>query len=122
MVLGKFKDAMMSQFKKQDTEKPQFDDEIAKFVEDEYQQRREARLPFELQWRLNTEFINGNQYLDIEAASASIQEIPKLTWHQEREVFNQIAPIHETRVAQLSRTAPLLKVRPASQPKIASSS
>jgi hypothetical protein len=116
MVLGKFKEAMMSQFRQQDPQqKVPFDDEIAKFVEDEYQQRREARLPFELQWRLNTEFINGNQYLDIETASSSIQEIPKLNWHQEREVFNQIAPIHETRVAQLSRTVPILKVRPASQ-------
>lgn len=117
MVLGKFKDAMMSQFKQQDSSQQRlpFDDEIAKFVEDEYQQRRETRLPFELQWRLNAEFLNGNQYLDIEPSSLSIQEIPKISWHQEREVFNQIAPIHETRVAQLSRTSPILKVRPASQ-------
>ncbi len=117
MVLGKFKDAMMSQFKQQDVaqQKVPFDDDIAKFVEDEYQSRRETRLPFELQWRLNTEFLNGNQYLDIEPSSLSIQEIPKLNWHSEREVFNQIAPIFETRVAQLSRTSPILKVRPASQ-------
>lgn len=116
MVLGKFKEAMMSQFRQQDPQQPvQFDDEIAKFVEDEYQNRRETRLPFELQWRLNTEFINGNQYLDIETSSGSIQEIPKLNWHQEREVFNQISPIFETRVAQLSRTSPILKVRPATQ-------
>lgn len=114
MVLAKFKDAMMSQFKP-DKERAPFDDEIAKFVEDEYQQRRETRLPFELQWRLNAEFLDGNQYLDIEPSSLSIQEIPKLSWHQEREVFNQIAPIHETRVAQLARTSPILKVRPASQ-------
>ncbi len=118
MVLGKFKDAMMSQFKQQDNSQQQrvpFDDEIAKFVEDEYQQRRETRLPFELQWRLNAEFLNGNQYLDIDPSSLSIQEIPKINWHMEREVFNQIAPIFETRVAQLSRTSPILKVRPASQ-------
>lgn len=117
MVLGKFKDAMMSGFKQQDMQqqKVPFDDEIAKFVEDEYQQRRETRLPFELQWRLNAEFLNGNQYLDIEPSSLSIQEIPKISWHQEREVFNQIAAIFETRVAQLSRTSPILKVRPASQ-------
>lgn len=115
MVLGKFKDAMMSQFKPGEKERLPFDDEIAKFVEDEYQQRRETRLPFELQWRLNAEFLDGNQYLDIEPSSLSIQEIPKLNWHQEREVFNQLAPIFETRVAQLSRTSPILKVRPATQ-------
>lgn len=115
MVLEKFKDAMMSQFKPKGEERTPFDDEIAKFVEDEYQQRRETRLPFELQWRLNAEFLAGNQYLDIEPSSLSIQEIPKIAWHNEREVFNQIAPIHETRVAQLSRTSPILKVRPATQ-------
>lgn len=93
----------------------QFDEEIVEFVQAEYERRKSERLPFELQWRLNTEFLNGNQYLDIDPTSVSIQEIPKLYWYQEREVFNQIATIYETRVAQLARTIPMLKVRPASQ-------
>lgn len=92
-----------------------FDDELAEFVQREYEHRKSERLPFELQWRLNTEFLNGNQYLDIDPTSVSIQEIPKMYWYQEREVFNQMATIYETRVAQLSRTIPMLKVRPASQ-------
>ena len=92
-----------------------FDDQIAKFVQEEYERRKSERLPFELTWRLNTEFLNGNQHLDIDPTSASIQEIPKMYWYQEREVFNQMATIYETRVAQLSRTIPMLKVRPASQ-------
>lgn len=115
MVLGKFKEAMMSPFKQQQEKRLPFDDELAKFVDDEYQKRREMRMPFELQWRLNAEFLDGNQYLDIDVNSLSIQEIPKISWHQEREVFNQMAPIFETRVAQLARTTPILKVRPASQ-------
>lgn len=92
-----------------------YDDQIAEFVQQEYERRKSERLPFELQWRLNTEFLNGNQFLDIDPTSVSIQEIPKLYWYQEREVFNQMATIYETRVAQLSRTIPMLKVRPASQ-------
>ncbi|WP_249661920.1 hypothetical protein, partial [Lysinibacillus fusiformis] len=74
------------------------------FVQQEYERRKSVRLPFELQWRLNTEFLNGNQFLDIDPTSVTIQEIPKLYWYQEREVFNQMATIYETRVAYLSRT------------------
>lgn len=105
---------MVNQF--QGKKPPQdFDNEIVKFVDDEYDKRRSQRLPFELQWRLNTEFIGGNQFLDIDTLSMSVQEIPKKYWHEEREVFNQLATIYETRVAQLSRTIPMLKVRPSSQ-------
>ena len=110
-MFGAIKNMMMG---KKHQEK-QFDEEIVEFVQAEYERRKSERLPFELQWRLNTEFLNGNQYLDIDPTSVSIQEVPKLYWYQEREVFNQIATIYETRVAQLSRTIPMLKVRPASQ-------
>lgn len=108
-------EAIKNFFPSKKTHEDKFDNEIADFVQKEYEQRRAARLPFELQWRLNTEFLNGNQYLDIDTESSSIREIPKLFWYQEREVFNQMATIYETRAAQLSRTIPMLKVRPASQ-------
>lgn len=114
MVMEKLKSMLGSPFQQKSPEVT-FDDQIVSFVNDEYDKRRQARLPFELQWRLNAEFLAGNQYLDIDPSSLSIQEIPKIYWSQEREVFNQIATIYETRVAQLSRTIPILKVRPASQ-------
>ena len=93
---------------------PMFDDEIASYVEDEYQRRQSERKAFELQWRLNGEFINGNQYLDINTKTNSLQEVPKINWWSEREVFNQIATIQETRIARLSTQKPILKTRPAS--------
>ncbi len=113
-MVGKIKEAFISRFAKKEPEVT-FDDEIARFVNEEYEKRRKARMPFELQWRLNAEFLAGNQFLDIDTISEGLQEIPKLYWWQEREVFNQIATIYETRVSQLSRTVPILKVRPASQ-------
>lgn len=97
-----------------DKKDAQYGDEIAKYVEDEYQRRQAERKAFELQWRLNMEFLSGNQYLEVDPSSQQIQEIPKLFWYQEREVFNQISTIHETRVARLTRQKPLMKVRPAS--------
>lgn len=92
---------------------PEWANQLADFVEKEYQRRQMERKPFELQWRLNMEYLNGNQYLDIDSATQSIQEIPKLLWYNEREVFNQIGTICETRIARLTRQKPFMKVRPA---------
>lgn len=91
-----------------------FNEDLAKFVNDEYAQRQSDRLPFELQWRLNTEFLNGNQHMDINPVSQTLEEIPKMFWYQEREVFNQIATIVETRIAKLGRQKPNMKTRPGS--------
>lgn len=102
---------LRSLFRSKETD---FSDDLVSMVNAEYIRRQSERRPFEMQWRLNIEFINGNQYLDINTVTSTIEEIPKLYWHQEREVFNQIAPIHDTRVARLSRHKPFLKARPAS--------
>lgn len=91
-----------------------YNEELADMVEKEYIRRQTERRPFETQWRLNGEFINGNQHLDINPVTQTIEEIPKQYWYQEREVFNQIATIFETRVSRLSRQRPLMKTRPAS--------
>ncbi len=85
---------------------------LVSFVEEEFTRRREERLPFELQWRLNIAFIEGNQFMDINPAAQMLQEIPKFYFWQEREPFNQIAPIIETRISRMSRMRPVLKARP----------
>jgi hypothetical protein len=90
---------------------------LVSFVQEEYTKRLSERKPFELQWRLNMAFIEGNQYLDINTAAQTVEEIPKMYWWQEREVFNHIAPNIETRIARLSKMRPILKVRPASNDK-----
>ena len=89
-------------------------DELVKFVNDEFKRRQDERKAFEIQWRLNQAFIEGNQYLEINPTTLALQEIPKINWWQEREVFNHVGPIVETRVAKLSRMRPVLKCRPGS--------
>lgn len=91
-----------------------FNEDLAAFVNNEYTRRQTERRPIELQWRLNMEYLNGNQYLDINPRSQAIEEIPKPFWFTEREVFNQIATIVETRISRLTRQKPILKARPAS--------
>lgn len=99
----------------QTAEKPEmrFNEELADFVNKEFERRKTERKPYELQWRLNMEFLNGNQYLDIDSESMTIMDIPRISWYQEREVFNQISSIAEVRIARLSRQKPIMKVRPA---------
>lgn len=96
-----------------ENEKPRYNEELADFVCNEFERRKIDRQPYELQWRLNMEFLNGNQYLDIDTETMSIMDVPRMYWYQEREVFNQISTIAETRIARLTRQKPMMKVRPA---------
>lgn len=89
-------------------------DSLVQHVQNEFKRRESERLPYELQWRLNIAFIEGNQYLDINPVAQTLEEIPKYYWWQEREVFNHIAPNIETRIARLTKMRPILKARPGS--------
>lgn len=92
----------------------EYKDDIVAYVKNELKRRQEERYPFELQWRLNMNFLLGNQYCDIDPVTQTIQEIDKVYWWQEREVYNHIAPIIETRLAKLGLVRPTMLVRPSS--------
>jgi len=78
-----------------------------------FDERKEERRTFELQWRLNQNFVNGNQYCDIIEATGEVADYPTSYDWEQRTVYNQIAPIVETRLSKLSRVQPGLIVRPA---------
>ena len=90
-----------------------YKEDLISFVEQEFTRRETERRPYELQWRLNLAFLDGQQFVDINEGLMDLDEIPKMYWWQEREAFNHIAPIIETRVARFSRMQPKLKTRPA---------
>ena len=81
-------------------------------VDNEFTRRQKERRAFELQWRINIAFIEGQQYLEMNTATMALDEIPKIYEWQEREVFNHIGPIAETRISKLSRVRPVLTTRP----------
>ena len=90
-------------------------DDVSAFVADikaEFDRRKEERRPFELQWRLNQNFIAGNQYCDILEQTGDVVDYPASYDWEMRTVYNQIAPIVETRLSKLSRVQPGLVVRP----------
>lgn len=91
----------------------EFKDDILDETIKDFEQRKQDRQPLELQWRLNMDFYDGNQFVYINKQTKNIEETEKMYWYQEMEVFNQIAPIIETRIAKLGRLRPIPKTRPA---------
>ena len=90
-----------------------FKEEIVSEVRKDFLQRREERKPLELQWRLNMNFYNGNQYAEISPVG-DIEQYGKQYYWQEREVYNHIAAIVETRLSKLNRLKCGVSVRPFS--------
>ena len=86
---------------------------LVKYIQDEYERRKDERRPFECQWRLNQNFLAGNQYCDINAVLGDIQDVPPVYDWMSAEVYNHLAPIITTRLAKLGRVQPGMSVRPA---------
>ncbi len=88
------------------------EEKIVAEITADFKKRQEARRPVELNWRLNMNFVVGNQFAQI-SSKGDIEESGKEYFWQEREVYNHIAPILETRLAKLGRVKAKAQVRPA---------
>ncbi len=88
-----------------------FLDDLVRSTREDFERRRNERRSLELQWRLNMNFLAGNQYADI-SPRGDIEDEGKLYFWQEREVYNHIAPIVETRISKLARVHGRVRVRP----------
>ena len=91
----------------------EFAQEIVNEVKADFEERRQQRKPLELQWRLNMNFLAGDQYCEI-TPQGDIEDHGKRYYWQQREVYNQIASVVETRLAKLARVKTGVSVRPAS--------
>lgn len=86
---------------------------LVEYIHEEFERRQEERRPFELQWRLNQNFVAGNQWSDVDGVMGDLEEVaPVYDWMQ-AETYNHLAPIVATRLAKLGRVQPGLSVRPA---------
>lgn len=88
------------------------EEKIVADVTADFKKRQDARRPVELNWRLNMNFVVGNQFAQI-SSKGDIEESGREYFWQEREVYNHIAPILETRLAKLGRVKARAQVRPA---------
>lgn len=99
---------------KSSSKKQRWREEIVSFVKEELVRRQKEKLVFELQWQLNSNFIMGNQYCDYNLSAGRLYNMEKLYEWEQKEVFNHLAPILETRMAKLGRLRPIMTTRPAS--------
>ena len=90
-----------------------FAEDVVIDVKQDFQNRQNFRRPYELAWQLNMNFVMGNQYCAISPRGAIEQEEKYYFW-QEKQVYNHIAPIVETRLARLNRVRPKPVARPFS--------
>ena len=93
--------------------KDEFVEEIVKSVQEDFLARQRERKPFEARWKLNNNFLLGNQYVGINSLS-DLENVDKTYFWQEKKVYNHIAPIIETRLAKLNALKPEMNVIPAS--------
>ena len=90
-----------------------FYEDIVSEVKKDFASRREMRRPYELTWQLNMNFLMGNQYCNVNGRG-EIEQDEKYFFWQEREAYNHIAPIIETRIAKLDKVRPKMTVVPFS--------
>ena len=96
-----------------DEGKTLFKEDIIQKVLEDLEKRKTERNPLEQQWTLNANFLVGNQYCDINPYRGDIEQLEPVYDWLERETFNQIAPLIETRIANLKKLSYLMKVVPA---------
>lgn len=90
-----------------------FKEDIIQKVFEDLEKRKTERSILEQQWTLNANFLVGNQYCEINPYRGDIEQLEPVYDWLERETFNQIAPLVETRIANLRKINYMMKVKPA---------
>lgn len=90
-----------------------FKEDIIHNVLEELEKRRGQRSTLERQWTLNANFLVGNQYCEVRPYTGEIEQLEPVYDWLNRETFNTIAPLIETRIANLKKINYMMKVKPA---------
>ena len=96
---------------RQQGEQREYVEDLIKNVQSDFQKRQKQRLSYERQWELNINFLNGNQYCEVDARGELTEQGKTFYW-QGKEVFNHIAPIVNSRLSKFSCIMPTVSVRP----------
>jgi len=90
-----------------------YKEDIIHNILEDLEKRRSQRSALERQWTLNANFLVGNQYCDIRPYTGDIEQLEPIYNWLNRETFNNIAPLIQTRIANLKKINYLMKVKPA---------
>lgn len=89
-----------------------YKEDIVSYVKRELTRRREERRSTEMQWILNANFMAGHQNCDLNNFSGEIEDYVPTYDYLERGVYNRIAPLIQTRIANLRTVRYGMAVRP----------
>ncbi|MBE6680070.1 MAG: hypothetical protein E7598_06070 [Ruminococcaceae bacterium] len=101
------------QFKEKEPPRGEYREDILKMIEDECRRRHEERRPLELKWMLCSDFFSGHQYRDINPYRGELEDYEPPYDYMERGVYNRIAPLVETRIANFKSLDFSMAVHPA---------
>lgn len=90
-----------------------FKEDIIHNILEELEKRRGQRSSLERQWTLNANFLVGNQYCEVRPYTGEIEQLKPVYEWLNRETFNNIAPLIQTRIANLKKINYMMKVKPA---------
>lgn len=89
-----------------------FKDDVVSDIKQKLEKRRADRRSFELQWLLNSNFLSGHQYCDINTNTGEIESIPPPFEYSERGIYNRVTPLIETRLANIRTVKYAMSVNP----------
>lgn len=90
-------------------------EDVVDGIKQELERRRDERARYELQWTLNANFMAGHQNCDIDVYRNVIKDTERETKaDKERRVYNRVAPLMETRHANLGTVKYQMVVNPRS--------
>lgn len=92
---------------------PLFYEDLVEDIKIDFAKRQKDRKVFESSWKLNHNFFVGNQQTKLNIFG-DVQEISGGFYWQEKQIFNHIAPIIESRISKLSANFPQFDVIPSS--------
>lgn len=100
-------------FKEKEPPRGEYKEDILAMIENECRRRHEERRPLELKWMLSSDFYSGNQYRDINPYRGTLEDYEPPYDYMERGVYNRIAPLVETRIANFKSLDFSMNVHPA---------
>ena len=101
------------QFKEKEPPRGEYREDILHMIEEECRRRHEERRPLELKWMLCSDFYAGHQYRDINPYRGELEDYDPPYDYMERGVYNRIAPLVETRIANFKSLDFSMEVHPA---------
>lgn len=90
-----------------------FKEDVIHNILEDLEKRKGQRSSLERQWTLNANFLVGNQYCEVRPYTGDIEQLEPVYEWLNRETFNNIAPLIQTRIANLKKVTYMMKVKPA---------